>query len=572
MELLSAEVIALTSSLTSSTLNASPRMKIKYLLLQVAMIPLSIFAQEDKILELGKLTFQSCVACHGADGKGVKAGDLQMAPTLHGSAFMKDGNADLLTAIILKGILKEDNKYIQAMLALEAALNDEQIAALIAYTTGEFGGKRQSPTANDVARWRKDYASRTSPWKRAQLQEMIDAASEPRLLTDLTYSVYKGKWEELPDFSKLNPVKTGELKDGLITLEPAKDLKGGFGMVFEGTLSIEKAGKFIFSITSDDGSAIALNGETLVGNDGIHPAKTARMPHELEVGTHTYKVLYFDGGGQRFLSAGIRMGKETVWLSKERGEGKTKKNESYDPILLTAHKPGEAIVHRAFLPDARPRAIGVGYPEAVNLVWDADTLNLAYVYRGDFMDASPHWNGRGSGSTPLGTDRVKTAQGLPLQVLESLDEPWEPFSEATIQYQRDTPNPEKEITFNLKHPDYQFRGYRLDAKRFPTFRYDYRNLRVTDRFDPAEVDGVMSIVRTLNVEGEADENLYLRLADTGSQEVGDGWIDVGSNLKLKIEGAGPVHRKVDGKRETLVPVSSDATITVIYRWNTPAKS
>jgi hypothetical protein len=43
-------------------------------------------------------------------------------------------------------------------------------------------------------------------------------------------------------------------------------------------------------------------------------------------------------------------------------------------------------------------------------------------------------------------------------------------------------------------------------------------------------------------------------------------------LKLKIEGAGPVHRQVEGKRETLVPVSSDATITVIYRWNTPAKS
>jgi len=535
------------------------------------MIPLSNPAQEDKILELGKLTFQSCVACHGPDGKGVNAGDLQMAPTLHGSAFVKDENADLLTAIILKGILKEDNKYIQAMLALEEALNDEQIAALVAYTTKEFGGKRQSPTANDVAKWRKDYAARTSPWKRAALQEMINAASEPRLLTDLKYSVYKGKWEELPDFSKLEPVKTGILDDGLITLDPAKDIKGGFGMVFEGTLNIEKSGKFNFAVTSDDGSAIALDGETLVGNDGIHPAKEARMPHELEAGTHTYKLLYFDGGGERFLSASIKMGKETIWLSKERGNGKAKKEQSYDPILLTAHKPGEAIVHRAFLPDAKPRAIGVGYPEAVNLVWDADLLNLAYVYRGEFMDASPHWNGRGSGSTPAGTDRVITAQGLPFQILESLDEPWEPFSEAKIKYERDNPDPEKEITFNVKHPDYQFRGYRLDAKRFPTFRYDYREATVTDRFDPAMVDGVQSLVRTLKVEGEADENLYLRLTNTGSQESGDGWIDAGSNLKLKVEGAEPIHRQVEGDKETLVPVTSDTTITVTYRWNAPAK-
>lgn len=541
------------------------------LLLLITSLHLSAYTQDDKVLELGKLTYQSCVACHGPDGKGIKAGDLQMAPTLHGSDFVKDGNANLLTGIILKGILKEDNKYIQAMLALEAALNDEQIAALIAYTTKEFGGKRQSPTANDVAKWRKDFANRKSPWKRSELGEMIAAASEPRLLSNLTYSVYEGKWEELPDFSKLTPVKTGKLEEGLITLDPAKNMKKGFGMVFEGTLTAAKSGKVRFSITSDDGSAIALNGETLVGNDGIHPPREARMPYELEAGTHTYKVLYFDNAGQRFLSASIQMGKETIWLSKERGNGKSKKQQSYDPILLTAHQPGEAIVHRAFLPDAKPRAIGVGYPEAVNLVWDADTLNLAYVYRGAFMDAASHWNGRGSGSTPLGQDRVKTAQGLPFQVLESLDEPWQPYSEAKIKYERDTENPEKEITFDVRHPDYQFRGYRLDEKRFPTFNYDYQDLTVTDRFDPTEVDGVTSLVRTLSIDGDAGENLYLRLADTGSQEVASDWLDIGGNLKLKVEGAELVHRQVEGKKETLVEIAGDSTLTVTYRWNAPLK-
>jgi|GEM_PF-4059689 len=32
---------------------------------------------------LGKQTFQMCVACHGPDGKGVKAGNLTMAPSLN---------------------------------------------------------------------------------------------------------------------------------------------------------------------------------------------------------------------------------------------------------------------------------------------------------------------------------------------------------------------------------------------------------------------------------------------------------------------------------------------------------
>lgn len=526
------------------------------------------FSQDDKILQLGKTTYQSCVACHGADGKGMKAGDLLMAPSLHESAFVKGDHPDLLTAIILKGILKEDNKYVQAMLPLEAALSNEQIAAVIAYITHEYTGKRRSPTANDIEKWRKKYADQKSPWKRNDLQSLLDSAKAPRLLTDLRYSVYEGKWEELPDFSKLEPVATGTLDDGLITLAPASKIKGGFGMVFEGRLTLTEAEEYRFSLTSDDGSALAVDGETVVGNDGIHPAKTQRMKEKLEPGEHTLKVLYFDGGGQRFLSLNIRGEKlGTIWLSESQKESGSK-SKSYDPILLTAHKPGEAIVHRAFLPDAKPRAIGVGYPAAVNLVWDADTLNLAYVYRGEFMDASQHWNGRGSGSKPLGQDRIKPAPGLPLQVLESLDEPWVPYSEAKIAYERDTANPTKEVTFNLRHPDYQFRGYRLDAKRFPTFRYDYRGATVTDHFTTEEIDGVQSLVRTLSFEGAAEENLYLRLADSGPLTREGDWYSLGA-LAIRVEGAEPVERQVNGKKELLAPVSSATTLTVTYRWNTP---
>ncbi len=187
------------------------------------------------------------------------------------------------------------------------------------------------------------------------------------------------------------------------------------------------------------------------------------------------------------------------------------------------------------------------------------------------MDASSHWNARGSGSTPLGKDRVKVAHGLPFQVLESLDEPWVPFSEMQVQYERDTVDPQKEITINVRHPDYQFRGYRLDAKRFPTFRYDYRGLSVTDTFTPAEIEGVTSLVRTIKVEGNPDENTYFRVAETGAQTVTDGWIDAGGNLRIRLAGAEPVTRKVAEKNETLVPIAAGTSLTLTYRWNAPLK-
>lgn len=534
------------------------------------LLSASATAQDDKILELGRQTYQTCVACHGPDGKGVRAGDLLMAPSLHESAFIKSDHPELLTAIILKGIAKQDNRYVQAMLPLEAILNNEQIAALIAYSTKEFGGTRRNAKPGEVSKWRKEFAGRTSPWKRSDLEEMLAEATTPPFLGKLRYSLYEGKWEELPDFSSLQPAKTGTLDDGHISLEPAKDRKGHFGLVFDAEFTIPETGDYLFSLTSDDGSALIIDGETIIGNDGIHPAKTVNMKETLQAGLHTMQVQYFEAGGNRTLALSVKgPGKfGTRWLSVEKDEAR-KAAQSFDPIPLTARNPGEAIVHRAFLPDAKPRAIGVGYPGAVNLVWDADVLNLAYVYRGDFMDAAPHWNGRGSGSTPLGKDRVKIAHGMPFQILESLDEPWEPFSEAKIKYERDNADPQKEITINVRHPDYQFRGYRLDAKRFPTFRYDYRKLVVTDTFAPDEVDGITSLVRTVKIEGDPDEHTYFRVAESGPQTVADGWIDVGGNLKLKVEGAETISRKSGNGNETLVPVAPGTTLTLTYRWNAP---
>ena len=188
------------------------------------------------------------------------------------------------------------------------------------------------------------------------------------------------------------------------------------------------------------------------------------------------------------------------------------------------------------------------------------------------MDAASLWNGRGSASTPIGQDRAKTAQGLPFQALESLDEPWNPFSEAKIKYERDTADPQKEISFNIRHPDYQFKGYRLDKKRFPTFQYSYKEISVNDFYQPEVVDGIQSVVRTLTTIGDAAKNTYLRVANTGPLSEQDGWYDAGQNLKIKIEGGESVIRQVKGQNELLVAISGATELRIIYRWQKPLQT
>jgi len=532
-------------------------------------ISLPVSAQDDPAADPGRQAYQYCIACHGPDGKGIQAEGLRMAPSLYDSSLLKGNFPELLTAVILKGIVKEDAKFVQAMLPHEEILKDDQIAALIGYLTKEFGGKPRTVTGAEVLKWRGEIASRTSPWKRGEVESMYLEASAPRYLSNVRYDLYQGNWNKLPDFPTLKPVISGKPGEGLISLDPAKSLNGGFGMVYDADFTVQQEGDYQFTLTSDDGSALVMDGETIIATFGVGQRKTESRKERLDAGLHSFKVLYFNADGKSALTLSVKgPGKlGTQWLSTEKGEGN--RGQSNHAIRLTPRNPGEAIVHRSFVPDAKPRAIGVGYPGAVNLVWDADVLNLAYVYRGEFMDVAPLWNGRGSSSKPLGRDREIIGLGLPFQHLGTLTEPWQPVSENRIKYKRDTANPLDEITINVRHPDYQFRGYRVDAKQFPTFKYDYRKLQVADRFEPGEIDGVTALVRTLKIDGVAEEHTYFRVAVSASEPIPNQWIEVSGNLKIRISGAETVTRKIEGRSEVLVPITGGQTLTLAYRWNTP---
>ena len=101
----------------------------------------------------------------------------------------------------------------------------------------------------------------------------------------------------------------------------------------------------------------------------------------------------------------------------------------------------EAIIYRNFIEGAGTRAIGVGYPEKVNLAFDANDLRLALIWQGGFIDAAKHWTDRGDGfEGPLGDDVLSLPVGASFAVLGKTDAPWP--------------------TGNPKDAGYKFLGYR----------------------------------------------------------------------------------------------------------------
>ncbi len=84
---------------------------------------------------------------------------------------------------------------------------------------------------------------------------------------------------------------SGVMRYPSIEGSPAED---HFAYCFTGYIDIPEDGIWWFATTSDDGSALYVDGMCVVNNDGSHSAVQAEGQIPLEAGLHAYKLLYFE--------------------------------------------------------------------------------------------------------------------------------------------------------------------------------------------------------------------------------------------------------------------------------------
>jgi hypothetical protein len=107
----------------------------------------------------------------------------------------------------------------------------------------------------------------------------------------------------LPDFSHLSPCahsaadrifypKSYDAFSGA-----PSDLTDRFAAEFGGFLLVPRSGEYTFTLTSDDGSRLFIDGEELADNDGEHSMSSKSATMALSAGVHPLKVEYFENGG-----------------------------------------------------------------------------------------------------------------------------------------------------------------------------------------------------------------------------------------------------------------------------------
>jgi hypothetical protein len=108
--------------------------------------------------------------------------------------------------------------------------------------------------------------------------------------------------KKLPDFHKMKPA--GTIYATSLNI-PTQNFRRGFPGVtkrfewfaidYSGRFWAEKPGEYDFSLTSDDGSNLYIDGELVVENDGIHSTQERSGTVHLSRGAHDIRVSYYQG-------------------------------------------------------------------------------------------------------------------------------------------------------------------------------------------------------------------------------------------------------------------------------------
>lgn len=216
-----------------------------------------------------------------------------------------------------------------------------------------------------------------------------------------------------------------------------------------------------------------------------------------------------------------------------------------DPILVEAN---ENTILRSFMDvDKNVRvvhAVSVGSANNVHYTYDMDHGMLVQAWRGQFLDATPMWDGRGNGtSIPMGAVQYFGHPAFALAKLSNQQEAW-PIDTLNSHYKPD--------------------GYTVDSVGIPTFVYRIFDSEIKDKLSVLN-DG-SGISREITVENGND--MYVRLAKSSQiLEIKNGYYLIGDKeyyLQLQDPKSQVVLRDVNGEKELIAPIKDHLNYSILF--------
>ena len=114
----------------------------------------------------------------------------------------------------------------------------------------------------------------------------------------LMYKYYEGEVKNTYMINELSTIKAGVVAN-FTTSQRNRNMNYAF--IFSGFVEIEEDGVYTFYLTSNDGSRLYLNNESVINNDGAHGKREELVVLSLEKGYHKITLAYFQSGASQDL-------------------------------------------------------------------------------------------------------------------------------------------------------------------------------------------------------------------------------------------------------------------------------
>ncbi len=182
-----------------------------------------------------------------------------------------------------------------------------------------------------------------------------------------SFSTFIGEVYKLPASKKVGEVyrkstdtyeKLGQIKLDKLNIPetvdeipfPQIERKNLFGIYFTSMMTIHQSGTYKFTLDSDDGSVLWIDGKLSVDNDGIHTMASISQNIDLEKGTYPIKVWYYNGVPNKYglilsasMTAAANEAREVITFDSKELQFKTNSHQINPSYFSTLTKLAEKI-------------------------------------------------------------------------------------------------------------------------------------------------------------------------------------------------------------------------------------
>ncbi|MFM1794926.1 MAG: hypothetical protein RL642_1311 [Bacteroidota bacterium] len=356
-------------------------------------------------------------------------------------------------------------------------------------------------------------------------------------LSDLKYSYFEKSAKTIEQAKKTKPTSTGTLTVFDSRVASARDQ---FFLNYEGNLTVPVRDNYNFTMLYSGDASLIIDGKPVIAPTWNHLGGYPIVGStNLEGGTHTIQLwinkdLNWSGPGL------------SLFIEKPNSKAVALHSPASMPErvpapLIAVQSTNTPELIRSFMDHKNKKlthVLSVGDPHQVHYSYDLLQGGLLQVWKGDFLNTTEMWYERGEPQTATALGAAITLAGN------------SPVYEPT--------NTKDSITA------YQYKGYSLDAKGLPTFKYTYKHLRLSDKLMALENRNGLS--RTITIEGETT-NSFIRIAQSSYiKSLGNGLYVIGDHQHF-ISTAPSVKTSIEnynGQQVLLVPTANTITYSIIW--------